>query len=1379
MKMPEAMFLVGLCYEFGVEEELDFEKALQLYKSAAEKELPAAMNTMGYLHLNGLGVDKSGEKALFWFSKSAQKGIAESMCSIGYMYSEGDCVPQNFRRAKYWFEKATANGSLMAFLGLGYLYSNGLGVEENNEHAFGLYENAALKGSPEGMFMLGDSYEQGLGCQNDIELALKWYKQAADYGDVDSLRAIGNLYQYEDELKNIQLALSWYHKAADKGDTEAMLQIAFVYYFEIEDTGNIHQAITWYKKSAEKGNAEAMYWVGQLYYNGADVPIDYNEAMYWYQKSADKSYANAMFSIGHMYNLGQGVVDDFKQAIEWYQKAADKKLDEAIAISTHFYPNQTMADQAEAMYVLGLDNFESTERIKRDYQLALCWFKRSADLGNSKAMCFIGNLYETGLGVEQNNKLAGQWYKKALDNGFIGASYLIEALNGFINTGNKKQVLFEIGELYNSGRGVINDIEKANDFYTQAANEGSADAMFAIGLNNVLSNKHKAFKWWFKGAKAGHFKAMTFISNCYTKGDGVEKDQKQALYWIKKGAELGDIGLMFRLGYEYIQGNIVKQDTQKALFWYHKVAEKGENKALLEIAELYMHGEGIVKDVNNALLYYKKYLNQCNDYELMHDLARWYEEGVFSDPDMDQAIYWYKKAAKRGQADDFFFLGNLYASGEKIPRDYKEAFYWYMKAAYKSSDAKCIIGNMYNKGLGVDQDSKEAFVWYKKAAKERHFRAGLQLKMIESERTLDLNNKIQSNTIRVFLSSTFTDMQEEREYLVNTIFPYLRALARSKGIELTEVDLRWGITEDDAKNGKVVRLCLKEIELCKERSGELPFFIGIIGNRYGWQPEYKDLNGDVNLKRDFPVVEKYMHENLSVTEMEMDYAVLNKIEQEKSLQKQAFFYYRSPDYLFQLQEENPFVNYFDNDKQNASQRLQQLKLKIAEKLGNNTPQQYCDKEDLGKQIIESFISFLNEKFTTEEMNSCQKEIYSSYGKSYHSRYPEIRLTEERWQQAAFAHNFLKPYVQPRNLFSDIDAILESDKHVLITGEIGSGKTAILANYIAYLQKQCSPTKIIYHFCGGSKQSHQIDEMLARLIAEIQFFVQKEIDTSKHLKTLPYIFEHVLLSIPANNPVLLIIDGVDLLNVDDKLYWLPPRLPEHIQVLFSIQSLKAGVENHILRTCKNKQLSRIELSGLKQDERELVVQKVLGRYSKELPEDLMSEILCDEESKNPLILNTLLEEMRLMGNHETLYSNIRGYLSCRSFETFFEKVLSRIERDFPSAKYAISHLVVSRSGLTESEIIILVNSVSHIPFTNIQWSGLHETLRPYLKEDGGVLSIANELLKKAVINKNLSTSESVQVYRQHQIIYFSQDEQDERSKYNLPWLNDNYKIKQKA
>ena len=172
----------------------------------------------------------------------------------------------------------------------------------------------------------------------------------------------------------------------------------------------------------------------------------------------------------------------------------------------------------------------------------------------------------------------------------------------------------------------------------------------------------------------------------------------------------------------------------------------------------------------------------------------------------------------------FFFLGNLYASGEKIPRDYKEAFYWYMKAAYKSSDAKCIIGNMYNKGLGVDQDSKEAFVWYKKAAKERHFRAGLQLKMIESERTLDLNNKIQSNTIRVFLSSTFTDMQEEREYLVNTIFPYLRALARSKGIELTEVDLRWGITEDDAKNGKVVRLCLKEIELCKERSGELPFF---------------------------------------------------------------------------------------------------------------------------------------------------------------------------------------------------------------------------------------------------------------------------------------------------------------------------------------------------------------------------------------------------------------------------------------------------------------------------------------------------------------------------------------------------------------------------
>jgi hypothetical protein len=48
--------------------------------------------------------------------------------------------------------------------------------------------------------------------------------------------------------------------------------------------------------------------------------------------------------------------------------------------------------------------------------------------------------------------------------------------------------------------------------------------------------------------------------------------------------------------------------------------------------------------------------------------------------------------------------------------------------------------------------------------------------------------------VRVFVSSTFLDMQTKRQVLVNEVFPALRAKYRARGVEIFEVDLRWGIS---------------------------------------------------------------------------------------------------------------------------------------------------------------------------------------------------------------------------------------------------------------------------------------------------------------------------------------------------------------------------------------------------------------------------------------------------------------------------------------------------------------------------------------------------------------------------------------------------------
>ena len=87
-----------------------------------------------------------------------------------------------------------------------------------------------------------------------------------------------------------------------------------------------------------------------------------------------------------------------------------------------------------------------------------------------------------------------------------------------------------------------------------------------------------------------------------------------------------------------------------------------------------------------------------------------------------------------------------------------------------------------------------------------------------------------SRLIRVFLSSTFRDFMEERDLLVKQVFPRLRQKAKRRGVELVDVDLRWGITEEESEQGKVIPICLAEIDRCK------PYFIGMIGERYGWIP---------------------------------------------------------------------------------------------------------------------------------------------------------------------------------------------------------------------------------------------------------------------------------------------------------------------------------------------------------------------------------------------------------------------------------------------------------------------------------------------------------------------------------------------------------------
>ena len=88
--------------------------------------------------------------------------------------------------------------------------------------------------------------------------------------------------------------------------------------------------------------------------------------------------------------------------------------------------------------------------------------------------------------------------------------------------------------------------------------------------------------------------------------------------------------------------------------------------------------------------------------------------------------------------------------------------------------------------------------------------------------------------VRFFISSTFSDMERERDIL-QRVFKELKPIYRQRGWQLEAVDLRWGINENEGKDNRTMSICLNEIRHCKSVSPQ-PNFIMLVGQRYGWMP---------------------------------------------------------------------------------------------------------------------------------------------------------------------------------------------------------------------------------------------------------------------------------------------------------------------------------------------------------------------------------------------------------------------------------------------------------------------------------------------------------------------------------------------------------------
>ena len=94
-----------------------------------------------------------------------------------------------------------------------------------------------------------------------------------------------------------------------------------------------------------------------------------------------------------------------------------------------------------------------------------------------------------------------------------------------------------------------------------------------------------------------------------------------------------------------------------------------------------------------------------------------YYKGQGVSQNYKQAVHWYKKSAKQGDASAQFKLGFMYNKGLGVSKDYKQAFYWFKKSAEQgNAKAQFFLGGMYYEGLGVSQNFIYAYLWWNLAS---------------------------------------------------------------------------------------------------------------------------------------------------------------------------------------------------------------------------------------------------------------------------------------------------------------------------------------------------------------------------------------------------------------------------------------------------------------------------------------------------------------------------------------------------------------------------------------------------------------------------------------------------------------------------------------
>jgi TPR repeat protein len=109
-KRPDAINMLGRCYELGWGVPADFGKAVEYYREAAEKSSDWARFNLGCLLLEGKGTARDVDEAFRLFMSAVEHGHVKSLNMVGRCYEHGWGCTQNLAEAVQWFRRSAEAG---------------------------------------------------------------------------------------------------------------------------------------------------------------------------------------------------------------------------------------------------------------------------------------------------------------------------------------------------------------------------------------------------------------------------------------------------------------------------------------------------------------------------------------------------------------------------------------------------------------------------------------------------------------------------------------------------------------------------------------------------------------------------------------------------------------------------------------------------------------------------------------------------------------------------------------------------------------------------------------------------------------------------------------------------------------------------------------------------------------------------------------------------------------------------------------------------------------------------------------------------------------------------------------------------------------------